>query len=294
MTLVTVVIPVFNGADLVRSAIASVVEQTGCELEIIVVDDGSTDDTPRVLHSLQGISKVIRTPNIGARGIGRNRNLGARAGSGEWIGFLDHDDQWLSGKLERQLALASSTHADVVYTNVLNIGETDRIGSAAYEAKSLPCGDVFEQLLFDNFLFTSSVLVRREAFESVGGFSENGEVTEDWDLWLRLAAAGHSFHGAPEILTQYLWRRSSVSKNHVEARKLRRATVERALLGARAKSLGWAQIRRVRANTEATSAWFLADEYPARAILWYANAMRYWPFDSRHLKGLIKSVLRLR
>jgi glycosyltransferase involved in cell wall biosynthesis len=219
--------------------------------------------------------------------------LGARAGSGKWIAFLDHDDQWLDGKLEKQLALALSTHADVVYTNSANIGDIDRVKAAAYQSSVLPCGDVFEQLLADNFLIASSVLVRREAFDNVGGFSEDGEVTEDWDLWLRLAAAGYSFQGTPEILTQYLWRRSSVSKSHSAARKLRNATVGRALLSARAKSLSWAQVRRIRANAEATSAWFLAAEHPAHAILWYVNALRYWPFDIRSMKGLVKGVFRL-
>ena len=292
MGTVTVVIPVYNGADCVHDAIDSVLSQKGCIKDIVVVNDGSTDETQSVLDRYRMSIKVIEKSNSGARGIGKNRNIGALAGSGDWIAFLDHDDKWLNGKLDAQLSIAHKTSADVIYTNVRNVGESERVLSVAYSPESqLPSGDVFENLLYNNFLFTSSILVRKEAFLNVGGFDDSGAVVEDWDLWLRLAAAGYKFKGTPDVFVEYTWRANSASKRHAEARILRRAAVEAALQTPRGRMLSISTTLKVKANVEATSAWFLAADYPRLSTLWYMKAMALWPFNISYLKGVLKGLL---
>jgi glycosyltransferase involved in cell wall biosynthesis len=291
MSLVTVVMPVYNGGDTVATAIDSALAQTGCHVEVIVVNDGSTDNTDVVLDRYRDRIRVIRKENAGAKGIGINRNLAARAGSGEWIAFLDHDDLWEVGKLEAQISLAEKFNADVVYTNVAIIGDTSRVGRVAYRNSRASVEELFSALLFDNFLFTSSVIVRRTAFEEIGGFEEDGTVVEDWDLWLRLSAANYKFVGCDELLTYYAWSGSSASKKHSEARGLRCAAIHRALSTPRGNRLSWATKRRVRANVECTSAWFLSADDPLVAAGWYARALFYWPFDLRYYKGVVKGLL---
>jgi glycosyltransferase involved in cell wall biosynthesis len=255
------------------------------------VDDGSVDKTGEILSRYGDKIKVIRKNNSGSRGIGRNRNIAAAAGSGEWIAFLDHDDSWEPGKLIAQILLAEVYAADIVYTNVNNIGAADRVDATAYGSKALPSGDVYRLLLNDNFIFTSSVMVRRSAFQSIGGFDETGTVVEDWDLWLRMAESGSRFFGAQEALTNYTWRDNSVSKRHLEASDLRRQTIRRALQFNKSRYLSWHEIRRIRANVEATNAWFVMNSDPKLAITWYGMALLYWPFSLKYIKGLIKSVI---
>lgn len=190
---VSVVIPTYNRAHLLPRAMRSVLAQTWSDIEVIVVDDGSTDETPDVVRRFRDARvRLIRLDRNG--GAARARNEGIRAASGEWVAFLDDDDEWLLEKLEyqaRSLAREES-HASVVYCQgYLNDGLTGRIAQLRVVPHE---GDVFDRLLTGWVPPTPSLfMVKRSALIAAGGFDETFPCAEDTDLWLRLAEASHHF-----------------------------------------------------------------------------------------------------
>lgn len=289
--LVSVVIPVFNGAEDLPAAIDCALAQQDCDVEVVVVNDGSTDATADVMAGYSGRIQAVHQTNLGAAGLAQTRNRGVRASRGDWVAFLDHDDLWAPHKLICQLETADSTNADVVYTNARNIGDTARVADLRSDPGTMPSGDLFAALLADNFIVMSSAMLRRSVFESVGGFTESPVVSEDWDLWLKVAAAGANFQPVPDTLTQYRWRPGSFSRNHVRMRDLRLLTVRRALQTERGRQLSWSERRKALAGVESCSAWFLASTSPRQAIRWYASSLAYWPFDANCWKGVLKGCL---
>jgi glycosyltransferase involved in cell wall biosynthesis len=284
---VSVVIPTYNGAAEVRRAIDSALAQEGCEVEVIPVNDGSTDDTAYVLNSYGSRIRAVHQKNSGPAA---TRNAGIAAATGDWVAFLDHDDYWQPRKLAAQIAAASRTGADVIYTNAQNFGDVNRVAKLRSNPDEMPEGDLFEHLLLDNFIVVSSTMVRRELLEKVGGFNAPPGV-EDWDLWLRLATNGAKFAPVREALTMYQWRPGSLSKNFERMRDIRRQIIRTAMASERAQELPWTFRQKVLANVESCSAWVLASSSPRRAITWYAQSLAYWPFDLNSWKGLVKGCL---
>src|SRR5262245_34199236 len=119
MPLVSVLIPVYNGAAFIATAVDSALNQQEVDVDVIVIDDGSTDATPEILASYQERIRVLRQTNAGHV---KARNNGAKIAKGEWLAFLDADDEWLPDKLARQLACADS-QTSMIYTERLNFGE---------------------------------------------------------------------------------------------------------------------------------------------------------------------------
>jgi glycosyltransferase involved in cell wall biosynthesis len=182
---ISVVIPTYNSAHFLREAIASVHAQEWPALEIIVVDDGSTDETETVVKALSHSAEVrlLRQENAGAASA---RNMGIAAATGDWVAFLDVDDLWLPGKLAAQFAeLEKRANATFSYTDV-----TLRFASG--EKSDLECGKaeqpLLRQLLGGNLIATPSVVVRRDCLQKVGLFDVRLRTGEDWDMWMRLAA----------------------------------------------------------------------------------------------------------
>src|SRR4051794_35884286 len=185
---ISVVIPAFNAADTIDVAIRSALGQTYRPLEIIVVDDGSTDATASVAARFGRYVTLVRQTNQGA---GQARNTGANTAAGDWLAFLDADDAWLPQKLEKQVALTRDPRVGVV--------------SARARAKSgTSLGPYFHlnDLWKHNDIITSSVLVRRSTFELLGGFCASS-YCEDYHFWLRLAAAGWMLANYTEDLVIY-------------------------------------------------------------------------------------------
>ena len=181
----SVVIPCYNQGDLLPDAIESTLAQTYPATEVIVVDDGSTDDTPGVIERYGERITSLRQAN---RERGAARNAGAAKASGEVVGFLDADDWWLPGKVESDLSVfARHPEAGLVHSPVL-LG--DLAGNVIGERREHPPeGRVLERLATCNFVAICSALVRRKVFDAVGGFSEDRELSgsEDWELWMRVA-----------------------------------------------------------------------------------------------------------
>ena len=179
---VSIVMPTRNRATLLPRALASVYAQTVEEWELIVVDDGSLDDTPALITAAAAADPRVRAICTTGIGAAAARNRGIAAASAPYIAFLDDDDEWLPAKLERQLEVA----ADDVLVHTAFI-ETD--GADVRLAGLVDVGaDTLVTLLRGNQLGNSTVLAPRRALNAVGGFDERLPRLQDWDLWLRLAA----------------------------------------------------------------------------------------------------------
>jgi glycosyltransferase involved in cell wall biosynthesis len=185
---VSAIIPAYNAAQTVGRAVESCLSQTHSPIEVLVVDDGSTDGTADVVAGFGTTARLERKPNGGPASA---RNHAARLARGDWLGFLDADDRWLPRKLEKQLTLAVSDDVAVIQT--LAAGSTEQI----------PHEVTFSQLWETNLVCTSSVLIRRSVFERLKGFNERLICSEDYHLWLRVAASGGRILTYPEVLMEW-------------------------------------------------------------------------------------------
>lgn len=186
MTNVTVIIPTWNRADTIEKAIHSALAQTIPPLEVLVCDDGSTDNTRELVQAVNDPRvKWIQGARCGRPAIPRNR--GIAESSGEWLAFLDSDDEWFSEKIERQLQLAGRLNCMAVCSNAGRfIPGKGGVGNVLLWRNGKIA---FDDLLHQNLVICSSVLVHRSLFEIVDGFPESARlpVGEDYALWLRIA-----------------------------------------------------------------------------------------------------------
>lgn len=185
---VSVIIPAFNSVGTIVRAVESVLSQDWSNLELIVVDDGSTDGTAELLavrYPEQVI--VIRQDN---RGAAAARNRGIAAAKGEFVAFLDADDEWVPGKLRLQIEqLDENSGAALCFADMSHWENGREIYRSYLRERGLgPCGGkIFDRLLQECFIFTPTVIVRRTVFATVGPFDEGLRICEDYDLWLRIA-----------------------------------------------------------------------------------------------------------
>jgi len=181
---VTVIIPTYNRAGCLREAVDSVLAQNFRDFELIVVDDGSTDDTPRLLQEYGEAIRVFRQEN---RGVSAARNAGIAVSRGALIAFLDSDDLWLQVKLARQVEFFKA-HADalICQTEEIWVRNGRRVNPGKRHRKR--GGMIFEPSLDLCLVSPSAVMVRRELFQCVGFFDEGLPACEDYDLWLRVSS----------------------------------------------------------------------------------------------------------
>ena len=181
---VSVVIPTCDRIETLPRSLDSVINQTFSDWELIVVDDGSTDGTDEMILRDYPAVRLHRQENTG---VSAARNAGVALTSGEWIAFLDSDDAWLPEKLERQLSvLANEPELRLSHTNEIWIRNGKRVNQPKEYAKS--GGDIYRRCLPLCCICPSSVLLRRDLFDEIGGFDEILPVCEDYDLWLRITA----------------------------------------------------------------------------------------------------------
>jgi glycosyltransferase involved in cell wall biosynthesis len=184
MTTVSVVIPTFNRAMKTARAVASILYQTVTDYDIIVVDDGSKDNTREVLRQFGARIRYIAQPSN--RGVSAARNRGIRESNAPWIAFLDSDDYWLPRKLELQMAFFR-THPKAAICQTQEIWIRNGRYANPKKRHQKPSGDVFEPSLRLCLISPSAVMLRRSLMEEVGFFDEDLPVCEDYDLWLRIA-----------------------------------------------------------------------------------------------------------
>ena len=218
----SLIIPTFNHARFLGAAIDSALAQTLGAVDVIVVDDGSTDDTPAVLARYAGRVRVLRQPN---RGLSSARNAGLAAARGTFVAFLDADDVMAPTKLAAQLEVLERspaigwTYCDVLMETVATGATAKASERFGYAARALD-GWLFPELIHGNFIPAIAPLVRRTALETAGGFDERLTALEDWDMWLRLSLIAEARY-TPAVLVTYRIRPGGMSEDRARMDKSR-------------------------------------------------------------------------
>lgn len=201
---VSVIIPTLNRSEKLRRALSSVLAQTYSSYEVIVVDDGSSNDEAKTIqHIVDEIPNARLIVNSLNRGAAYSRNIAANNANGEILSFLDSDDWWLPNKLQRHIEVLSDSEISVCYNSAIvtrsgEIGGKTKVGRAHPSNRSMNVS-----LSAWNFVGGCSLVsIRRHAFEDVDGFDENLSSCEDWHLWIKLARK-YEWHFVPEVLGFY-------------------------------------------------------------------------------------------
>ncbi|OQK15343.1 glycosyl transferase [Methyloprofundus sedimenti] len=181
---ISLIIPTYNRCLLLKRALQSVLEQSRPPDEIIIVDDGSTDNTLDMLNDEFPQLTIIKQSN---KGVSTARNIGIQQSRGNWIAFLDSDDSWLAEKLTTQIrALQQAPELKICHTEETWIRNGVRVNAMHKHKKT--GGWIFEQCLPLCTMSPSSIMIHRSVFDDVGLFDENLPACEDYDLWLRISA----------------------------------------------------------------------------------------------------------
>ncbi len=285
----SVVIPARDAESFIAETVESVLAQTRPPVEVIVVDDGSTDGTADVLRRFGERIRVLTQPWHGAAAA---RNAGAAVASGTWLAFLDADDTWLPEKLERQLAVAAAQRVGMVFSDRYNVGARGGLPPVQSQLQRMYSGDVFLDLLvLGNHITLSSAIVRADLFRSLGGFSETLTHAEDWDFWIRLAE-GHRVGVCHEPLVCYRLHQGMKSSNPHRMQAARDEIVRRALRSARGRALSSWRKRRIRAATARTNGFDAARAGEGRlAVRAYSRSLMGWPFDGELFRDIARLLL---
>jgi glycosyltransferase involved in cell wall biosynthesis len=203
MPLVSVIIPVYNGAATIDRALKSVLDQTFTDYEIVICEDGSTDDTPSVLAKYGDKLRVVRQAN---RGLPAARNAAVASSRGELLALIDHDDEWLPQKLEVAVAaMRSDSEAALFYSDKIVVneaGEEFRLSEVRSETAHAPTMDEMLARIWP--ITPSTVVMRRDAFDRAGGFCEQLISAEDIHFWLLMREQGHFIY-LPEKLVRFTY-----------------------------------------------------------------------------------------
>lgn len=223
---VSVVLPTYNRADVLRRSIRSVLDQTYEDIELIVVDDGSTDETGAVVSTIDD-SRLEYIEHETNRGAPAARNTGIDASRGDFIAFQDSDDVWDPRKLEKQMATFDRAGSDVgvVYTGVWRIhdGKNRYVPQPGVGPKE---GDLSEALFRFNFISLQTAVVRSRCFAETGNFDERLPRLQDWELWIRIAEQ-YEFRFVDEPLVTAHVRSDSISASADRLAEARERIVEK-------------------------------------------------------------------
>ncbi|MBD2567243.1 glycosyltransferase [Anabaena lutea] len=293
-SVISVIIPVYNGEKTIRETIESVLNQTFSLIEVLIINDGSTDATLEIIQNISD-SRLKLFSYINA-GPATSRNRGLSHAVSEFVAFIDADDIWTSNKLESQLkALQANPQAAVAYS------WTDYIDAAG---KLLKCGrhttlsgDVYSRLLLENFLENgSNPLIRKECFTTLGNFNEALTPAEDWDMWLRLASR-YEFVVVPEVQILYRVSMHSLSTNLKRQEAGSLEVIERGFADQKAESLGHLK-KYALSNIYKYLAFKSLEAPPDKLERWTSvgflwNCVRYNPAVLKQRKIMLIAVLKI-
>jgi len=272
MPKVSIIIPAYNQGHYLVEAIDSALEQTFSDFEVIVVDDGSTDDTSRIAHGFTDPRlNYIYQEN---RGLSAARNTGVCNSTGVYLTFLDSDDRFLPVKLELLVgALEAHPEVGLVAGKAIPIDEQ---GQPVGKIIDKPLPEDSHKLLLGNPLHVGSVMLRRNWQEKVGLFDESLRSYEDWDMWLRLARAGCKMIWVPQPVSLYRFHSAQMTR-----------------IGSQMTRATFAVLDKIYADPDLPESWLsMKDEAYASAYL-RAAAQAYLAKDFDHAKACLGNAIEL-
>ena len=293
---VSIVIPAYNVGPFLDETLSSVQQQTFCQFEAIIVDDGSTDRTAEIAQKFMGQDSrfvLLRQPRGGASAA---RNQAVNQARGEWVAFLDADDVWLPTKLAAQIELSKQEpKANFLFTDHFFWDGRSDLGRRYSDDRKFPNGDVGRGLIFFNLFGPLTVMVRRETLDAAGPFDIDLKLAEDWDCWLRIADQGLCAKGVRQSLARYRRWPGQKSGNAIPMQEQKVRVLEKALArpqcGSRRRSYerslqiarGNLELARTRPLLElqpgvvSAAAWRAWRHCPTRMkwLLWYFATL--WP-----------------
>ena len=283
---VSVVVSCYNYAHFLPGAVESALAQRGAGVEVIIVDDGSTDDTPAVAAHLAADPRVvyIRQANQGQAGA---KNTGIQRATGAFIAFLDADDRWHPDKLSRQMPLFANPAVGVVYSRMRPVSE-DGTPLAARDnepARQPRRGRVSEALFIDNFLPFSSTVVRRSVFDRVGLMDTGISMGIDWDLWLR-ASVNFEFDYVDAELLDYRVGHAGQMSHRQEERHGWAESIMAKFLKNHPGVIAPAALRRAWSHTFNNRGYYYRSRDLARSTGFYLRSIRTQPLQAGAFRGL--------
>ncbi|MBP6824560.1 MAG: glycosyltransferase [Acidobacteria bacterium] len=213
---VSIIIPAYNSAPFLAETLGSAFAQTYRDFEIIVINDGSTDNTDEVLAEFLGRIIYIKQPN---RGVMAARNAGLKAARGRYIALLDSDDLLMPRFLEALIGMLEADPAlSVAYPNARYFGWPKHDGKLHQDVFPVSEPVTFDRALKRECYIFGLLVFRREVIEALGGYDESlaGQGAEDFELWLRMLQHGYRFKFTREVLALYRWRQDSLSNTSVK------------------------------------------------------------------------------
>jgi len=292
--LVSIIIPTYNQAGLLRHALCSVINQTHSDWEAIIIDNHSDDDTISVVESFdESRFRLAQFRNNGV--IAASRNEGIRMARGKWIAFLDSDDLWRPEKLRVCLEKAEDNTDLIGHREATFCGDVELSVSPYYSLADA----TYRRLLFNHTCFSpSAALVKKSLIDGIGGFSEEPSLTtvEDYDLWLRLVEVGAVVQFVGQVLSDYRLHEGNASGSILRHMNAGLQAVELHFKRLRHKRAGdELRLHRRRSmiiygaarNFQKAASWPEARKYFTRSLLNY-------PFNFRALAGLLATFLSFR
>ncbi|MGD0939356.1 MAG: glycosyltransferase family A protein [Terracidiphilus sp.] len=285
---ISVIIPAYNAERYIAEAIESCLSQTYAPHEIIVVDDRSSDRTAEIAESFAPRVRVIRlAENVG---VATARNQGIQASTGDWLAFLDADDYFLPEKLELQRRCAQqNARAVLIYTGFRIIA----VDGSESGGQFIPPGELLPMLRYRNRMNASSVIMRRDAFDSVEGFDPSLRIAQDWDMWLRVAArfSVELFAAVPEPLVVYRRVAGSLSSSAMRYFYQRQPIIQTSCLFATAGISRFLLRRRVSAYNYYDTSESLRDEGSLSYLPYMLMSFVHWPFSSIAMQNRYKVAI---
>jgi glycosyltransferase involved in cell wall biosynthesis len=280
---VSVILPTFNRANVLPRAMHSVLQQTFQDLELIIVDDGSSDNTREVVENIKD-PRVKYLKHDKNAGLPAARNTGLKEARGKFMAFQDDDDQWLDKRLQVQVPLLEGTDLDtgVVYCDSIKMehGKRSYLYSPSRSDKS---GDLYHRFLMGNFVTVIAALVKKECFQKVGMFDERLPYFEDWDIWLRISKY-YKFKYSEEPMVIVHFTEGSMTTDMDKMVQARKIMLEKHyddfVQDKRILSRNYAQL--------ACELYMKGDMREGRGVA--RKAFQAWPFDMRNIMYMVLSL----
>lgn len=294
MPLVSVVIPAYNCEEYIKKTLKSIISQTYTEIEIIVVNDGSTDKTSKIVKDMCKDYNIIKLVTQNNSGQATARNKGISLAKGEFIAFCDSDDEWAPNKLEMQIPLFNDSDVGLVYSDihVLDDETNMEIDFKRPTSMQLRRGMVLKYLLKDNFVAHSSIIIRKSCFVKSGIFNENVKRSDDWDMLLRIAA-NFKFDYAEEKLIWYRTNRSGQISNNVIKRLDSKDQIFKNFLNSYNHLVSKSDVKLFFKEQHKSYSFFYRSKHPVKALFHSLKAISFSPTEIRLYRSLIINSIYL-